>query len=84
MWVGSFICQRHLFDCDQLTSPLVTTDDAVILRTVASRWNEGNRYGALGYAFFTTLKLDQYRELWHYDSDGNRVCTSLRKRIPFM
>ena len=30
------------------------------------------------------LKLDQHRELWHYDSDGNRVCTSMRKRIPFM
>ena len=30
------------------------------------------------------LKLDQHRELWHYDSDGNRVCTSIRKRIPFM
>ena len=63
---------------------LLTTDDAVRLRTLASRWNGRDRYGALGHAFFTLLKLDQYREVWHYDSDCNRVCTPLRKRIPFM
>ena len=45
-----------------MISPLLTTDDAVMLRTVTSRWNEGNRYGALGYAFFMMLKLDQYEK----------------------
>ena len=32
-------------------------------------------YGPLGHVFFTTLKLEQHRELWHYDTDGNRVIT---------
>ena len=61
----------------------LTTDDAVMLRTVTSRWNEGNRYGALGDVFFKMLKHDQHKKVWHYESDGNRVCTSLRKRNPF-
>ena len=30
--------------------------------------------------FFMTLKFDQYEKKWQYDSDGNRVCTMLRKR----
>ena len=31
-----------------MISPLLTTDDAVMLQTVTSRRNEGNRYRALG------------------------------------
>ena len=67
-----------------VVGPLLTTDDAVRLRAVANRWNEGDRYGALGNAFFTLLKLDLYRELWQYDSNGYQVCTSSRQRIPLM
>ena len=50
---------------------MLTTDDTVRLRAVASRWNDGDRYGALGHAFFTLLELDQYRELWHYELGVN-------------
>ena len=67
-----------------MISPLLTTDDAVMLRTVTRRWNEENKHGALGYAFFMMLKLDQYENKWHYGSDGNRVCTMLRKCNPMM
>ena len=68
-----------------MISPLLTTDDAVMLiSTVTCRWNGENRHGALGYAFFMMLKLDQYKKVWHLDSDGNRVCTLLRMRNPFM
>ena len=67
-----------------MISPLLTTDDAVMVRKMTSRWNEGNRYGALGYSFFMMLNLDQHKKVWHYDLDGNRVCTMLRKRNLFM
>ena len=30
------------------------------------------------------LKLEQHRELWHYDTDGNRVIASVRRFIPVM
>ena len=63
-----------------MISPLLTTDDAVMIRTVTGRWNEGYRYGALRCVFFMMLKLDQYKKVWHYDSDGGRVRTMLRKR----
>ena len=59
---------------------LLATDDVVRLGVVASCWNECDRYGPLGHVFFTLLKLEQYRELWHYDRDGNRVNTSVRRR----
>ena len=64
-------------------SSMLTTDDLVRLRAVASRWNECDRYGPLGHVFFTLLKLEQYRELWH-DRNWNRVNTSVRRRIPIM
>ena len=67
-----------------MISPLLTTDDAVMLRTATSRWNEGIRYGALGYAFFMMLKLDQLEKKWHYGSDGNRVCTMFWRQNPIV
>ena len=62
-----------------MISPLLTTDDAVMSRTVNSRWNTGNRYGALGDFCFMMLQSDQYE--WHYCSDGNQVYTMLRNPI---
>ena len=67
-----------------MISPLLTTDDAVMSRTVTSGWNEGNRYGALGDFFFMMLQSDPHDKKWHYDSNGNGVCTMLRKRNPIM
>ena len=32
----------------------------------------------------TCLTLERHRVLWHYDTDGNRVTTSVRRRIPVM
>ena len=52
------------------------SDDVVRLRVLASRWNECDRFGPFGHVFFTLLKLEQYRELLHYDPDGNWVSTS--------
>ena len=65
-------------------SPMLATDDVVRLCVVASRWNECDRYGSLGHFFFTLVKLEQYRELWHYDGDGSRVKISVRRRTPIM
>ena len=64
--------------------PMLATNDVVRLRVAASRWNNGDRYGPLGRVFFTTLKLERHRELWHHDTDGNRVITSVRRRIPVL
>ena len=61
---------------------MLATDDVVRLRVAASRWNKGDLYGSLERIFFNMLKLEQHRELWHYDTDGNRVITSVRRRIP--
>ena len=42
---------------------LLTTDDVVMLRTVAGRWNVGNRYGALRVdTFFMMLKMEQFEK----------------------
>ena len=61
---------------------MLATVDVVRLRVMASRWNECDRYDP--HVFFTLLKLELYRELWHYNRDGNRVYTLVRKRIPIM
>ena len=34
---------------------------------------------ALGYSFLMMLKLDQYKKEWYHDSDGDRVCVSIRR-----
>ena len=54
-----------------------------VVRVAASRWNKGDRYGPLGRVFFNMLTLERHR-LWHYDTDGIRVITSVRRRIPVM
>ena len=63
---------------------LLATDDVVRLRVVDSRWNECDKCGPLGHVFFNMLTLQRHKELWHYDTDGNRVSTSVRRRIPIM
>ena len=72
------MCANNVQDIK--TGSLLATDDVVRLRVVASRWNECDRYGSLGHVFFTLLRLEQYRELWHYDIDGNRVSTSVPRQ----
>ena len=64
--------------------PLLTTDDAVKSRTVTSRWNVVNRYGAVVDFYFMMLQSDQYEKQSDYDSDGNQVYTMSRKRNPIM
>ena len=63
---------------------MLVADDVVRLRVAAIRWNKGDWYGPLGRVFYTMLKLEKHRELWHYDTDGHRVITSARRRIPVM
>ena len=53
--------------------PMLATDDVVRLRVAASRWNKGDWCGPL----WTRL-------LQHYDTDGNRVISSVRRCIPVM
>ena len=60
---------------------MLATDHAVHMRVAASRWIKGDGYGPLGRVFFNMLTLERHRQLWHYDADGNRVITSVRKRI---
>ena len=62
-------------------TPLLVTDDAVRVRVVVSRWNKGDRCGPLGRVFFNMLTLERHRELWHYDTDGNRVTTMVKRRV---
>ena len=42
-----------------MISPLLTPDDAVMSRTVTSRWNVGDRCGTLGDFYFMLLHSDQ-------------------------
>ena len=44
-------------------SLLLTTDDVVMLRAAAPRWNVGDRYGALEDTFFGLLKMDSSGKL---------------------
>ena len=30
------------------------------------------------------LTLEKHREVWHHDTDGNRVTTSVKRRIPVL
>ena len=64
--------------------PMLVADDVVRLRVAASRWNKGDWCGSLGRVFFNMLTLERHKKLWHYDTDGNRVITSVRRRIPVM
>ena len=54
---------------------LLTTDDVVRCRTVASRWNVGCRFGELGDIFFEFLENDPFVRHWYRDVEGNRVRT---------
>ena len=65
-------------------APLLVTVDAARLRVVASRWNKGDPYGPRGRVFFNMLTLDRHGGLWHHDTHGNRVTTSVQRRIPVL
>ena len=64
--------------------PILAADDVVRLRVAASRWNKGDCCGPLGRVFFNMLTVERHSELGHYDTDGNRVITSVRRRVPVM
>ena len=64
-----------------MISPLLTTDDAVRCRTTARRWDVGCHYGELGEIFFQFLHNDPFAK---HDAEGNKLCTMLKKRNPFM
>ena len=63
---------------------MLATDDVERLRVAASRWNRGDWYGPLGRVFFIMLTLERHKKLWHCDTDGDRVITSVRRRTPVM
>ena len=67
-----------------MISPLLTTDEAVRCRTVATSWNEGSRYGLMGEMFFQLLHKDSFAKHWYYDGEGDKLCTLLKKRNPIM
>ena len=58
-----------------MISPLVTTDDVVRCRTVTT--------GKMGEFHFEPQQNDPYEKHWHYDSDGNKTYTMLKKNDPF-
>ena len=62
----------------------LTTDNVVVPRTAARRWNVGDRYGALGDTFFWLLKMAQFEKTWHHDEQGRRAYTMLRLRNPIV
>ena len=81
--VGSFMCSGH---------PLTAT---ILFRTLSMQLSfslvqERHAPSRQGWkrSFMvrsgTLLKLEQFRELWHYDRDGNRVNTSVRRSIPIV
>ena len=67
-----------------MISLLLTTDDVVMLRTAARRWDVGDRYGALGETFFWLLRMEQFKKTWHHDEQGRRTYTMLTLRHPNM
>ena len=48
-------------------SLLLTTDDVVMLRTAARRWNVADRCGAPGDTFFWLLKTEPVEKTWRHD-----------------
>ena len=45
---------------------------------------QGRLVRSFGTRLLQYVKFERHRELWHYDSDGNRVITSVRMRVPVM
>ena len=85
--IASTVASRFKQQCGSVwitISLLLTTDDVVLLRTVARRWNVGDRCGALGDTFFWLQKMEQFEKAWHYDEQGRRTYTMLRLRNPIM
>ena len=68
----------------RMASPLLTTDDVVRLRGVASRWNVGNRCGEMGEFYFLPLQNDPYEKHWHCDMNGDKKYTMLKKNDSFV
>ena len=68
----------------RMVRPLLTTDDVVRLRVAARRWNVGNRHGEMGVFYFLLLQNEPYEKHWHYDMNGNKTYTLLKKNNPFM
>ena len=67
-----------------MVSFLLTTDNVVMLRTAARRWNVGDKNGSLGDTFFWLLKVDLFEKTWHHNEQGRRTYTMLRLRNPIM
>ena len=67
-----------------MIGPLLTTEDVVRCRTVAKRWNVGSRYGEMGEMFFLSLHNDPFAKHRYFDSEGNKACMMLKKRIPIL
>ena len=73
----------------RLVSPLLTTDDVVRLRVVASRWNVGNRHGRNWRVLFPTATERPTRETLalrherqqdvHDDEEDKPICGRLPK-----
>ena len=40
--------------------------------------------GEPGEIFFQFLHNDPFAKHWYYDAEGNKLCTMLKKRNPFM
>ena len=66
-----------------MISPLLTTDDVVMLRTVARRWTVGNKYGALGETSLMLI-LEEYEKTGNMMRMAKCVFSMLRKRNPIM
>ena len=51
---------------------------------VTSPLERGKQVWSTGDTFFLMLKMEQFEKRWHYDSEGRRVHTKIRKRNPIM
>ena len=68
-----------------MVSPLLTTDDVVMFRVVASRWNVGNRCGEMGESHLLLLHNEPFDKHWRYDMNGIKTLkthTILKKNEP--
>ena len=59
-WVGSALKGTSEGPLWEMISPLLALDDVVKLRTAATEWNKGSKYGSCDESFFFLVQNDPH------------------------